>query len=282
MRTYWLASYPKSGNTWFRIFLSNLLFPEQAPVDPNQLPLRNLIASARTPFHEIIGVPSSLLTMKESEHLRPQISQTIGRDWSGPVCVRKTHDAYTFLEDGRPLMGTHPEFAAIYIVRNPWDVAVSAASHWQQPIEQVVRNMCNDETILDNRKDRVTSQLPQRLLSWSNHVRSWVSAPINVCVLRYEDLHAQPVEHFGSAVRFLGLSADDLEIERAVEASRFDRLQSIEQQHGFREAPKSSRFFRKGEVGEGQSKLDEKSRERLARQNEIVERVLQNRRHATQ
>src|SRR6056297_24894 len=100
MQTVWLASYPKSGNTWFRVFLSNLLYPEFAPVDPNRLPLNNLIASARSPFHEIVGVPPSLLSPDEIDSLRPSVDQIIGRDWSRPICVRKAHDAYTYLPDG--------------------------------------------------------------------------------------------------------------------------------------------------------------------------------------
>ncbi|MEJ2083836.1 MAG: sulfotransferase, partial [Acidobacteriota bacterium] len=33
----WLASYPKSGNTWLRAFLMNFLDPGKRPVDINQL-----------------------------------------------------------------------------------------------------------------------------------------------------------------------------------------------------------------------------------------------------
>ncbi len=50
IRTIWLASYPKSGNTWFRIVNSNLSLDGDTPADINDLPERGGIASARGPF----------------------------------------------------------------------------------------------------------------------------------------------------------------------------------------------------------------------------------------
>ncbi len=277
MRTVWLASYPKSGNTWFRVFLSNLLYPDKAPVDPNHLPLNNLIASARSPFHEITGTPPALLTAEECDSLRPDIDRVIGHDWSGPVCLRKTHDAYTYLDDGRPLMGSRPDFAAIYILRSPWDVAISAANHWKRSLEQTVELLCKENTTLDYRKDRSSTQLRQRLLSWSGHVTSWLSAPLDVCLIRYEDMHAEPVETFRRAAGFLGVSAEDDAIAAAIEASSFRRLSQIERERGFREASKHGRFFRAGKVGDGRRLLPVECQKQLDQQYGIVEHLLERR-----
>jgi len=277
MRTVWLASYPKSGNTWFRIFISNLLYPERTPVDPNHLPLNNLLASARSPMHEITGVPPSLLSADETDRLRPGVDKIIGRDWAGPLCLRKAHDAYTYLPDGRPLMGEGPDFAAIYIVRDPWDVAVSVANHYNRTVEQAVEMLCAEETSLDNRSDRSTAQLRQRLLSWSGHVASWLSAPMEVCLIRYEDMHTHPSETFRRALNFLDLSASDAEISSALQASSFGRLQKIEQEKGFREAPKNRSFFRAGRVGDGRKQLPAASHEELQKHWEKIESLLQQR-----
>jgi len=275
MKTHWLASYPKSGNTWFRVFIANLLYPDKAPVDPNQLPLNTLIASARSPFHEIVGTPAALLTADECESLRPDIDNIIGDDWAGPVCLRKTHDAYTYLSDGRPLMGRRPDFAAIYILRNPWDVAVSAANHLGISLEQSVDRLCARNTTFSNKKDRIDSQIRQRLLSWSGHVKSWLAAPLDICFIRYEEMHAQPLETFQRAVRFLGVSSTDAEITAAIDASSFARLCRIEQERGFGEATKHGSFFRAGRVGEGRRLLSVESLRKLDQQNETVERLLE-------
>ncbi|HJX72016.1 MAG TPA: hypothetical protein VJ346_08695, partial [Bacteroidales bacterium] len=66
----WLASYPKSGNTWFRIFLTNLLNHTNEPVDINNL-YPSTIASSRSLFDEATGLESSDLTLDEIELLRP-------------------------------------------------------------------------------------------------------------------------------------------------------------------------------------------------------------------
>ena len=57
----WLASYPKSGNTWFRIFLTNYLRDATSPVDINDLG-HSAIASRRAPFDEALGFESGELS----------------------------------------------------------------------------------------------------------------------------------------------------------------------------------------------------------------------------
>lgn len=272
MRTVWLASYPKSGNTWFRIFLANLMFPEQAPVQPDRLPLSNLIASARAPFEEILGVPSTLLQQHEIAFLRPGVDRMVARDWAGPLCVRKVHDAYTWLSDGRPLLGRGPDYAALYLLREPWDVAVSAASHWGLGVDDAAARMMRPHSILGQGDD---DQVPQRLLSWSGHVLSWLHAPLNLHLLRYEDMLERPLSSFRRAVRFLGLQHSDAAIETALDACRFERLQDFEQSRGFRETSRhAERFFRGGRRGEGKKLLDSTRLTALQQEYQHVEQAV--------
>jgi len=275
MITFWLVSYPKSGNTWFRIFLANLLFPDKAPVDPNQLPISNLIASARGPFQEIFGFNSSLLTSEESACLRPVVDAFIARSWSsGSLCVRKAHDAYTLLPDGQPLMGKSPDFKALYVVRDPWDVAVSAANHWNVSLDKAVERLC-DGSIMPHRDDDVYEQFPQHLLSWAEHVLSWLNSPTELCVIHYEDMHRHPLATFRKAIRFLGLDHDDEEIRTAIQASEFKHLQRLEDEDGFIEKPREdTRFFRKGVIGDGLKRLSDSQIKRLREQREIVDEAL--------
>lgn len=78
-RTIWLASYPKSGNTWLRLFLANLLPPEQAPVDLNQLSEPTPIAASRGHFDDLLGAPSALLTQTEIDRLRLAADAVVDR-----------------------------------------------------------------------------------------------------------------------------------------------------------------------------------------------------------
>jgi len=274
MQTYWLASYPKSGNTWFRIFLANLLYPDRAPVDPNQLPISNLIASARGPFEEIMGFNSSLLTSEESACLRPTLDRLIADDWQGKICLRKVHDAYTFLPNGQPLLGRPPGYKALYILRDPWDVAVSAANHWGLSIEDTVDRMCRRGPN-KNQDTNATEQFPQQLLSWSEHVLSWLHSPLEVCLIRYEDMHINALATFRKAVKFLSLQYDDRCIEQAIRASEFKNLQKLEAEGGFIESPRQgAKFFRKGIPGEGLTLLSTDELEKLQDQRKIVNQAI--------
>jgi hypothetical protein len=246
-RTVWLASYPKSGNTWFRIFIANLLHPEQAPVNLNDLPERTPIASSRGHFDDLLGLPSALLTQAEIDRLRPAADAELARVWDEPLLLRKAHDGYQMLPDGRPMMGTGPEVAAIYILRDPWDVAVSMTNHFGCTLEQAVENLCNPEFAMARSRKGLNGQLRQDLGSWEAHARGWLEAPMDLCLLRYERMKAAPLTEFRRAVRFLGLEHGDNAIEAALEASRFERLAQQEAEQRFREAPTKTRtFFRRG------------------------------------
>ena len=98
---------------------------------------------------------------------------------------------------------------------------------------------------------------------------------MDVCLLRYESMKAEPLREFRRAVRFLGLTHDDAAIEGALDACRFERLQEQEQAQRFREAPTSTRtFFRRGQTGEGLAQLSAAQREPLEAMRSRVEAVI--------
>ena len=138
----------------------------------------------------------------------------------------------------------------IYIVRNPLDVAVSAASHWGVAVAQAVENLCNPDFALARSLHGLDDQLPQRLLSWGDHVRSWVElSGLPVHLVRYEDLQQAPEETFGGVVRFAGRPLQAVRITKAVAVSAFEQLHQQEVTQGFRERPLGAeRFFRAGKA----------------------------------
>lgn len=249
-RIVWLASYPKSGNTWFRIFLTNFLRDADAPVDINALD-GGTIASARGPFDEAVGYDSGELTPDEIDRLRPEVYRHQADVATAPLYC-KVHDAYTFLPDGRPLFPPEATQAALYFIRNPLDVAVSYAHHGgRDSYGRQIRGLANPEMVLAARDATEDNQLRQKLLTWGGHAASWLDAPgLSVHLLRYEDMKRRPEETFGAAVRFLGLPDDPARVKKAVEFSRFEELQRQEKEKGFREKlPPAKAFFRKGEIG---------------------------------
>lgn len=261
----WLASYPKSGNTWFRIFLSNLLGDAPSPADINKL-TGTTIASARKAFDDAVGFEASDLTPDEIDLLRPDIYRLWAEE-ADETPYHKIHDAYTRLPDGRPLVPPEATAAVIYMIRNPLDVAASFASHCGCDIDRAIRNMGEMDFSFCREDEKITTQLRQRLLTWSGHALSWVDAPgLRLHVIRYEDMKHTPLETFSQAARFLGLPDDRDAIENALKNSDIRELQRQEKDKGFRErSAKAPAFFRKGKTGGWRTELTEEQAARIIR-----------------
>lgn len=264
----WLASYPKSGNTWLRIFLTNLRRDGAEPVNINELD-GGPIASARGLFDELTGIEASDLTAEEIDRLRPEVYERLAAA-AQEVLFLKVHDAYTYGADGRALLSAAGS-RAIYLIRNPLDVAVSYANHSSRDFDAIIGSMGQEEFAIATSAGKLPEQLRQRLLSWSAHVLSWVEAPIPVMVLRYEDMKQQPLETFTRAARFAGLPDDPARVRKAVEFSDFKELQRQEQEHGFRERPsKAERFFREDGWGAWRREMTPEQAARVIREHRQV------------
>ena len=253
---YWLSSYPKSGNTWFRAFMQNLQQDGDAPVAINELHTGS-IASGRGWLDEILGFDTADMRHDDIDKLRPAVY-----DWSLQTLdleYHKIHDAYTYLPSGEPLVSSKATRGAIYFVRNPLDIASSFANHLQCSVDQAIVRMAEPEMAFVKSEKRLNSQVRQKLLSWSDHVLSWAEAPnLKLEILRYEDMLGDSLATFTRAARFLELPDDKLRVEKAIRFSRFDRLQEQEQACGFKEKPANTpSFFRQGKSGGWRDELNE-------------------------
>lgn len=253
----WLASYPKSGNTWMRVFLTNYLRDADEPADINRLE-RTPIASSRVHFEQAVGVESSDLSLDEQDALRPDAYRWLAAQPREQPLMMKVHDAYTYLADGSPLFPPDVTQGAIYILRNPLDVAVSGAAFMGVDVAAAPGAMGDPTMTMCGARRGMTGQLRQRLLTWSAHVTSWLDAPDSFprLAVRYEDMKRDPTGTFGRVIRFLDLPFERMRLEKAIAFSSFDRLRGQEAASGFREKPRqAARFFRKGAIGSWQDQL---------------------------
>ncbi len=267
---YWLASYPKSGNTWFRIVLANLQADQDIPVSINELPTS--IASDRALFDRIAGIESAHLLPEEMERLRPQIYRYLVQRSADPLLL-KVHDAYTYLPCGAPLFPPEISLGVIYILRNPLDVAVSLAAHFDCDLDTAIGYMATDRLTLSSSLEVHRHQLPQKLSSWSGHVLSWmVSSQLKIHLMRYEDMQRDPLTTFTQTIRFLDREDTPEQIKRAIQFSTFTALQQQERSQGFWEKLVGSKpFFRQGQVGRGREILSADQIERiLADHHEVM------------
>lgn len=245
---YWLASYPKSGSTWVRALLTNYRRDSDEPADINELE-GGWTASLRETFDEWAGIESADLTPKQIDHYRPSVYEKLAAESKEPLFL-KIHDAYTYNADARPIFPKHATAGAVYLIRNPLDIAVSYAHHRTESVDETILAMARNDAMIAG-SDKPGDQLPQKLLSWSGHVCSWVDEPgLNILVVRYEDMVEQPATSFAGILHLAQLAVDPSRVQKAIEFSRFERLKSQEAAHGFREKqPQAASFFRQGRVG---------------------------------
>lgn len=275
-KTIWLASYPKSGNTWFRMLVANLSAKDGKPVDINDLPERGGIASARGPFDYLTLIDSGMLTHDEIDCLRPRVYAELAcgvdddeydkpKD-TPPVRFVKVHDAYTLTPNGEPLLaGRDGADGAVLIVRDPRDVAPSLANHHRSSVDDAIAFMNDRQCVYAGKPGRLPQQFRQKLPGWSGHVSSWLDqTDIPVHLIRYEDLRADTLGSFRRALDFAGWPASDVDIGRAANYADFSELQRQEEENGFRETPlrPGGLFFRRGATGGWR---DELTAEQVAR-----------------
>ncbi|RKF14720.1 sulfotransferase [Roseovarius spongiae] len=247
----WLASYPKSGNTWARIFLANYLANPDAPLPINQAHRFCMGDTVAAMYRKVAGRPIDLNDVDLTLTLRPRVLRAIVAN-NADVNFVKTHNIRSAAR-GVPLIPDQFTRSAVYILRNPLDMVLSYARHYGMTPETAVSHIAN----VDNANAADESSVAQFLGTWSEHVESWTSpSPYPVLVLRYEDLLADPETHFGKLLKHIGVPVDAARLKKAIEFASFKELSKQEAQGGFVEKSKQSeRFFAKGASGQWESDL---------------------------
>lgn len=234
----WLASYPKSGNTWVRAFLNRLFFDEDSLTGMNRIPK----FSSRHFFPNF-------------EDFQPEGPGAIRKHWisaqericrmTSGISVIKTHNINA--EFGEYAF-TREEFtyAVIYIVRDPRDVLPSFAHHMGVSHDDAL------EMMLDPRQIIGTLEEPCEFLSdWGTHVRSWRSMKNRPYILiKYEDLIKSPKKSFARLTDLFAKRLSNAEMDEIIQSVSFDSLKKKEELTGFIEASENGVFFRRGKVGE--------------------------------
>ena len=258
----WLASYPKSGNTWLRAFLANLIANRAGPLQPNELREFTDEEARADRFTALAGRPSTELSMAELAALRVDVHASIAGEAPGTRLV-KTHNACGNF-DGHPLFNWQVTAGAICVVRNPLDVAVSMTHHFGLTTDVAIARLADDRVASAN-DELFASHI---IGSWSTHVAGWADmaerAPGKVIVLRYEDLLDKPAKHFAKAAKLIGLGHDKARIDRAVKHAGFQTLATFEKECGFVEATEDqARFFHKGRANQWREALGREQVQRI-------------------
>jgi Sulfotransferase domain len=258
----WLASYPKSGNTWTRALLHNLVHVTSGEAQAQQINELNqfsMTSAAKFWFTEILGFSPTERHLDQIAAARGRVQQHLADLVEGLIFV-KTHQALA-VDRGYPTIDFSVTAGAIYIVRNPLDVVISYAHHLGQSIDLTIElmNLKNAETAVNDK------QVNELYGSWSQHVLSWTRKPHRaIYLMRYEDMLAEPQKTFGGLAGHLLFRANDEQLADAIDRSSFERLREQEEKDGFRERPeKAERFFREGRTGQWKDVLTPQQIQRI-------------------
>jgi Sulfotransferase domain len=262
----WIASYPKSGNTWARAFLHNLVRVrngEGGEQDINEMARFSTWELDKLQYAKFLGfAPDNTKHRPEIAATRHKVQQEIADSVSGLVFV-KTHNALV-LDRGHSTINFAVTTGAVYVIRNPLDIAISYAHHGGVSIDETIEIMAA--------KDAETAGSDGAIYevqgSWSQHVGSWTGKPHRaVHVMRYEDMLADPMKAFGALAQHLLLAPTRRQLKKAIELSSFARLQAQERGKGFRERPPAAdaSFFREGRAGQWKEQLTPLQIDRIVR-----------------
>lgn len=235
-----IASYPKSGNTWLRVFLNCYLSYRPAAEVLNELGFSSLES------------PQDFTRTTGADYSRQNISlhwdKYLKRKLASERYIFKTHLPNSFYKTTRLIP---VQAKVVHIVRDPRTLVLSVCNHFGFTQEQAVEFMVNENAALKAKikgaaKNSLESTTP--LGSWKSHTESWLQHPGPRLTTRYEDLKNDPEKIFSEIIRFLSIELDLNRLKFALGESDFLNLQKAESAVGFREAPKnrSDSFFRKG------------------------------------
>lgn len=262
-RTVWLASFPKSGNTWVRAVVTALsTHPHLFGVDQ--------LSHGAQPHHvagalPVFGLDPRWLTIDELDALRVSLIRHADDFAPGDSALplfRKTHEAYRAGAPGREPFPTDATRAAILIVRDPRDVVCSWAPFFGISIDGAIEAIATDGG--EQSGNAALAQTAQPWATWSTHAQSWLAddLPFPVHLVRYEDLQRVGARALLPALLAVGLECSEDHLDQAFERAAFDRLRESEDERGFHETSTTAqRFFRSGQSGSWRVEL---SREQAA------------------
>ena len=222
----WIASFPKSGNTWVRLLINAYL---TGTADINHMCYTKGDISRFSHQAVCAGILESL-SEREIIQYRPAalLNDIMYRKYV-PVIFKTHHTQKVFA--GIELIPKQITYSGIYIVRDPRAVALSLASHNGQSITKAINNMCDDEHKLCHKSSKIFHYVS----SWTAHVESWTKdTQIPTLLVKYEDLVDDPEMWLAQILKILGYkNIDKRAVKKAVKVTELSKLQEQEKNKGF-------------------------------------------------
>jgi hypothetical protein len=232
----WLASYPKSGNTWVRSIISSILFSDDGKIKDfnlleniDQYPTKKYFKGLVKNFEDGVEI--------QKNWINSQIR--INKDKK--VKFFKTHHLYCKYGDNS-FTDANNTLGVIHIVRDPRDLINSLKHHWSLSDSHESMNKLLDVQNATGLKmeDDKNYSFPVMISSWNNHYNSWKKIKKNYLLIKYEDLIDNPKLQIEVIVKYLqkftNFEINDKKIQNIVKTTTFDNFKNLEKKGLFKES----------------------------------------------
>lgn len=235
---FWIASYPKSGNTWLRALISSYYYSKDGIY--NESLIKNIGQFPEKRHFVNFDYNPKIVTDTSRFWIKAQ--ENINRDKK--LHFFKTHNVFGKIND-QNFTNSENSIGCIYIVRDPRNVITSMKNHYQLDDYQALNWMKNDKQFIYDVLSHETDGFSdfQFISSWSNNYKSWkIQNKIPIKIIRYEDLLNETFIVFKDIIKFINLTTNNKEkinidkLKKSVQSTLFDKLKDQENKNGFSEA----------------------------------------------
>ena len=260
----WLASYPKSGNTWMWFFIKSYFNPPNKKFSINHdkddpylletFPTERRFDELNINYQDFFDISKNWINLQSLINLNNKTNYL------------KTHNAMCTVNNHK-FTNIQNTLGAIYIVRDPRDVLISYSSYMEKSMDETLKFMLNKETYeVGEFKKKIYNKT--LLGSWSDHYNSWKNYKSReIIIIKYEDMVNSPSSTFLKVLTYLSkiikIDVDHTKMDKAIEETSFKNLKSLEINEGFKTNPSKNEFFRKGVVGDWREKLNKEQVEKI-------------------
>ncbi len=238
----WIASYPKSGNTYVRSFLASYYFSKNGKFN-----FEHLLKIHQFPNMKF----SKTKTVSQEEASKNWIFNQNFFFNKKNLNLVKTHNCLSPFK-GNEFTTKNETLGAIYIVRDPRNIITSLTHHYSLNYNEAFKHMINSESSLLEKSHELDHSNFTYLGSWSNHYKSWKNfSNFKVLFIRYEDLQTAKENTFEKIILFINqLTNRDLKIDESkflnsIKSTNFSNLKNKEFNEGFEESVYSNKTGKK-------------------------------------
>jgi len=273
----WIASYPKSGNTWLRALLSSYFYSENGIF--NQDLLKNIAQFPERRYFADFNYNPKIVTDTSKFWIKAQ--EKINQN--NKLNFFKTHNILGSINN---INFTNKKNTAgvIYIVRDPRNVITSIQNHYEITKDEALKFMTNEKKFIYDHKFHHDYSDFQFISSWEKNYQSWIKQNLfPVKVVKYEDINNKTFEIFKEIIKFIENITqrknlfDKIKATNCIDSTTFDKLQNLEKKEGFLESVLSKNvskkipFFHLGPKNDWKNIFDQSYQNKL---NLIFERNL--------